>query len=158
MTGRHPSGEQFVRHAIGRLHQHQELRRLHGRMGQPRRHSFRGVAGRCQTRGAIPSQTGPKSTEREMPGYFMGMVHGITDEAAFGAYQHVAEPIIKPIRRQDGLREFRRRSGRRGLVPHGHLPGRVRKQRPSPEMVQLPRVPSGDPPTPRLHRQQHGIH
>ena len=30
-----------------------------------------------------------------MPGYFMGMVHGITDEAAFGAYQHVAEPIIK---------------------------------------------------------------
>ena len=30
-----------------------------------------------------------------MPGYFMGMIHGINDEAAFGAYQNVAEPIIK---------------------------------------------------------------
>ena len=30
-----------------------------------------------------------------MPGYFMGMVHGIKDEAAFEAYQLVAEPIIK---------------------------------------------------------------
>ena len=30
-----------------------------------------------------------------MPGYFMGMVHGVNDEAAFGAYQKVAEPTIE---------------------------------------------------------------
>ena len=30
-----------------------------------------------------------------MPGYFMGMVHGVNDEAAFGAYQQVAEPTIE---------------------------------------------------------------
>jgi uncharacterized protein (DUF1330 family) len=29
-----------------------------------------------------------------MPGYFMGVLHGISDEEAFGAYQHVAEPTI----------------------------------------------------------------
>ena len=29
-----------------------------------------------------------------MPGYFMGVVHGIKDEAAFGAYQRVAVPTI----------------------------------------------------------------
>ena len=30
-----------------------------------------------------------------MPGYFMGMIHGIEDAEAFRAYKHVAEPIIK---------------------------------------------------------------
>ena len=30
-----------------------------------------------------------------MPGYFMGMVHGIKDGEAFGAYQGVAEPTIE---------------------------------------------------------------
>ena len=30
-----------------------------------------------------------------MPGYFMGMVHGISDEAGFGAYQDVALPIVE---------------------------------------------------------------
>ena len=29
-----------------------------------------------------------------MPGYFMGMVHGIKDEPAFKAYQDVAGPTI----------------------------------------------------------------
>ena len=29
-----------------------------------------------------------------MPGYFMGMVHVIKDDAAFGSYQKVAEPTI----------------------------------------------------------------
>mgnify|MGYP006966875068 CR=1 FL=1 len=33
-----------------------------------------------------------------MPGYFMGMVHGIKDEAVFGAYQEVAVPIAVFIR------------------------------------------------------------
>jgi uncharacterized protein (DUF1330 family) len=30
-----------------------------------------------------------------MPGYFMGMVHGVNDPEAFGAYQGVAEPTIE---------------------------------------------------------------
>ena len=30
-----------------------------------------------------------------MPGYFMGVVHGVTDGEAFGAYQKVAEPTIE---------------------------------------------------------------
>lgn len=30
-----------------------------------------------------------------MPGYFMGMVHGIKDGEAFGAYQGVAVPTIE---------------------------------------------------------------
>ena len=30
-----------------------------------------------------------------MPGYFIGMVHGVNDPEAFGAYQGVAEPTIE---------------------------------------------------------------
>jgi uncharacterized protein (DUF1330 family) len=30
-----------------------------------------------------------------MPGYFMGMIHGVSDEAGFGAYQGVAMPTIE---------------------------------------------------------------
>ena len=30
-----------------------------------------------------------------MPGYFLGVTHGVNDEAAFGAYQGVAMPTIE---------------------------------------------------------------
>jgi len=30
-----------------------------------------------------------------MPGYFLGVVNGVKDEAAFGAYQGVAMPTIE---------------------------------------------------------------
>lgn len=38
MTGRHPCGARCVRPATGRLQPDQELRRLYGRVGQPRRY------------------------------------------------------------------------------------------------------------------------